>query len=451
MSASVDGHPVVAREELRVLPQFTGALYAGEEDAVADRERLQRAPGLRQQPGQHALERRVRECRREPSLAQRCEPRAPVDLRQRRIVRPVGQSEPQQRRHRALADARDVDADGHVAVCAGGDARQAYAGHDLGGRRACTARARWVHAGHGDVAGCVHERPHHRLLCGDVEMLARAACAPCVQRNECVCRSLHAGMQRRLRKAHRHRWPVAIALQAEQPARSLEREVARRRAGLRARAAEGRDAHVHEVRMPCAYLRRRQLQFACDVRREALDEDVCLGEQRVQQLAIACPVEVAVQVERAAALAAADRGPVKRWAAGTGPFVRDRPRVTATATAIGPGEGRQCARIGAAWGFHLQHVRAEVCEHAAGEFRERACEIQHPHPCERTLRAMFHRSFPRHPAMPLGRVVRTAGRDCGGWHAGRQVRSCRPASVPCATSVSWATEARDRRHVWWRS
>ena len=93
---------------------------------------------------------------------------------------------------------------------------------------------------------------HHRLLGGDVGVLAEAGDPPVAQRQQGRARHLRPGVDPDLRGADPHRWPVGVAVERHLAAGGVERQVGADPAGLRPVATERGERHGDQRRVGLA-------------------------------------------------------------------------------------------------------------------------------------------------------------------------------------------------------
>ena len=221
-----------------------------------------------------------------------------------------------------------------------------------GRRKRCAAAAEWgvprnslvaggFRAGVGRIAGGVHQRPHHARLRRHVQVLTAPGTLALAQGDHHIGGGLGPGVERRLRhRAHRHGWPVAIALQADQAAGGLHGDFRRRRRGKRAVDAERRYRHVHKAGMS-------RVEIAAIAR---LDEHIRRREKRRRV------------VRDHALLAGANAFPIQRILAV---------------------ERADAARFAPARRLHLEHLRAELGQHAPGDLAPAARHVDDANARER--------------------------------------------------------------------
>ena len=187
-----------------------------------------------------------------------------------------------------------------------------------------------------------------------------------VERDHYVGRRLRPSVQPGLGEADRHGRAVAVALQREQPARRLQREVRRRAVRVRARLSVGRDRGVDQRRVDRVQLLVAQPERGQRARFERLEQRV----RAARQLAQARAVGRAVEVEHDAELTDGVGGPVQRaveLARGATRAVDER-RVTPRGVPAGR--------------FDLDHLGADVGQQPARDLAGRPGQVEHPHPVE---------------------------------------------------------------------
>ena len=268
----------------------------------------------------------------------------------------------------AQPQAAGHDGEGGVAIRAGVDGEDERVGRS-GASRAGAGR---VVAGVGREARRVHQRPDHRGLLRDIEMLAQARALALAQGDRRVRGSLHARVNRSLREADRHRRAIAVALQSDQPAGRLNGEIGGGALRPGPVCAVGRDRDVDQrgmliLELVVAQTARRHL-----ARIARLDQHIRRRQQR-QKVGAA---RVVVQIDHHAALAEAHRGPVER------------------AVRLRLGERRQAPRGGPAGRLDLDHLRAHIRQHPAGHLSAQPGKIQNTDALQQGVAIGGHRSPP---------------------------------------------------------
>ena len=270
----------------------------------------------------------------------------------------------------AQPQAAGHDGEGGVAVRAGVDGEDERVGRS-GASRAGAGR---VVAGVGREAGRVHQRPDHRGLLRDIKMLAQARALTLAQRDRRVRGGLHAGVNRSLREADRHRRAIAVALQSDQPAGRLDGEIGGGALRPGPVCAVGRDRDVDQRGMLIFELVVAQAARRHLARIARLDQHIRRRQQR-QKVGAA---RVVVQIDHHAALAEAHRGPIER------------------AARLGLGERRQVPRGAAAGRLDLDHLRAHIGQHPAGHLSAQPGKIQNTDALQQGVAVVGgHRSLPR--------------------------------------------------------
>ena len=169
-----------------------------------------------------------------------------------------------------------------------------------------------------------------------------------------------------LREAHRNRRPVAVALQTNQPASRLQRQIGRRPRGMRPILSVRRHGNVDQLGMFILEVVVSQPPIGHRTGIERLDQHI--GRRYQSQKVL--PSRFIVQVDHHAALAQAHRGPVER------------------ALRLLLAERRQIARWRTPGRLHLDHFGPHVGEHAAGHLGSRSRQIDHAHSAQQGARGL---------------------------------------------------------------
>ena len=249
----------------------------------------------------------------------------------------------------AQAEAAGHDVEDDVAVLAGMDGGGEFVG--LAGP--IGAGAGRVAAGVGRIAGGVHQGPDHRGLLRDVEVLAQPGALALAQGDADVGGGLDAGVERRLRVADGNRRAVAVALQGDQAARSLDGEVGSGAIRVRAVLAVGGDGCVDQAGELVLEVLVAEVVSGHEAGVGGLDQHVGGAEQGEEVVALGRRIGV----DYDAALAEADMGPVER------------------AVGVGVGEGRQSTSGSAVGRLDLDHFGTQVGEDAPGHFGPRGGDV----------------------------------------------------------------------------
>ena len=194
-------------------------------------------------------------------------------------------------------------------------------------------------------------------------MLAHTGAVALEQRDEGVGGRLRARVERRLRVADGNGRAVAVTLQAGKAARGLNREVGRRRVCQRPVLPPRRHRYIDERGVEDAHVVVPEPESVEVARRRGLDQHVGARDEPAQRVA----VTVGGDIERDAAFAERDRGPVQRAVRRVILAVRER-----GAPAAGVAAGR----------LDPDDLGAEVGEHAPGEHGELGREVDDADACE---------------------------------------------------------------------
>ena len=247
IAVPVDVQPEAARFEVFVPGDVRDGVERREHEAVGDGaleqlvHRAARDEVMHQRGGQSSLAHRLREILlHEPGQFGR----PLVDINVRQLAGELTLLRDPAHEDRGVPQAQPArhHRESGIPVFARMHGKDAAAGR-LGALR---GRARRIVAGVGREAGGVHQRPDDRRLLRDIEVLSEPRALPLAQRDRGVGRGLHAGVDRGLREADRHRRTIAVALQPHQSARRFDREVGSGTPGPRPIAAVRRDRDVDE-------------------------------------------------------------------------------------------------------------------------------------------------------------------------------------------------------------